>query len=419
MTASGRPLVAIVHGEGSVSPMKLSASAAALCDVVWVIDSSEPNGTSAIRLLRKLGTAVDVAGMSEDEVAEALRPLQPDGIAAYADQQLAAASALASRLGLPFHDGVVAQRLLDKSTQRRALRDGGLPVPRSGVVPRSPTAHDLETLAAGVDFPVVLKPRHGAASRDTVLVRDATQLAALLAQPLSTGAEPSMVIEEYMVGSSLPPSPHFADYLSVESVVTSGRISHVAVTGRLAQAEPFRETGLVIPSDFDPTVVKEVLGVATQAITALGIQTGCLHTEIKMTDAGPRVIEVNGRLGGFVPEVLAQAVPGVDLFEISQRVALGHEIIFPDVVTGDRVGYVIVEQPPQWAHHVSSVEGLDRLSAYPGVSDVVLSRQPGDEVDWRKGSHEYVYSVIGSAPDHAGVVALQRFIDAEVKVTYS
>lgn len=228
-----------------------------------------------------------------------------------------------------------------------------------------------------------------------------------------------MVIEEYMIGSSPPPSTHFADYVSVESVVVSGRIGHVAVTGRLPQAEPFRETGLIIPSDFDPTVVKEVLGVATQAITALGIRTGCLHTEIKITDEGPRVIEVNGRLGGFVPEVLAQAVPGVDLYEISQRVALGDDVAFPDLVTGDRVGYVIVEQPPLWAHHVLSVEGLARLSAYPGVSDVFLSRQPGDEVDWRKGSHEYVYSVIGSAPDHGGVVALQRFIDAEVKVTYS
>ena len=419
MTSSRHPLLAIVHGEGSVSPMKLSASAAALCDIVWVLDSSEPDGASAIRLLRKMGTAVDVAGMSEDEAADALRPLQPDGIAAYADRQLAAASGLATRLGLPFHDGVVTERLLDKSTQRRALCDGGLPVPRSAVVPPSPTRIDLDALAASVDFPVVLKPRHGAASRDTVLVRDASQLAELLTQPPSTGSEPSMVIEEYMVGASPPPSPHFADYVSVESVVVSGRIGHVAVTGRLSQAEPFRETGLVIPSDFDPRVVTEVLGVATQAITALGIRTGCLHTEIKMTDVGPRVIEVNGRLGGFVPEVLAQAAPGVDLFEISQRVALGEDMTFPDVVTGDRVGYVIAEQPPQWAHHVASVEGMVGLRAYPGVSDVFLSRQPGDEVDWRKGSHEYVYSVIGSAPDHAGVVALQRFIEAEVKVTYS
>ncbi|MGD0379007.1 MAG: hypothetical protein ABSC30_03380 [Acidimicrobiales bacterium] len=419
MTASTRPLVAIVHGEGSVSPMKLSASAAGLCDVVWVIDSSEPDGTSAIRLLRKLGTVVDVAGMSEDEVAEALRPLHPDGVAAYADKQLAAASGLASRLGLPFHDGVVTERLLDKSTQRLALRDGGLPVPRSAVVPPSPTPRDLDALAASVDFPVVLKPRHGAASRDTVLVGDAGQLAAVLSRPSSTGPEPSMVIEEYMVGASPPPSSHFADYVSVESVVAGGTISHVAVTGRLPQAEPFRETGLVIPSDFDPSTVKEILGVATEAIMALGIRTGCLHTEIKMTDVGPRVIEVNGRLGGFVPEVLAQAVPGFDLFEISQRVALGEEVTYPDLVTGERVGYVIVEQPPQWAHHVSAVEGLVGLSAYPGVSSVVLSRQPGDEVDWRRGSHEYVYSVIGSAPDHAGVVALQRFIDAEVEVTYS
>ena len=75
-----------------------------------------------VRLLRKLGTTIDVAGMSDDEAADALRPLGPDGIVAYADAHIATASALAGRLGLDYHDGAVAERLLDKLTQRRASR---------------------------------------------------------------------------------------------------------------------------------------------------------------------------------------------------------------------------------------------------------------------------------------------------------
>jgi hypothetical protein len=80
---------------------------------------------------------------------------------------------------------------------------------------------------------------------------------------------------------------------------------------------------------------------------------------------------------------------------------------------------VIVEQPPLSARRVEAVAGLDRLAEYPGVSSVFLSRQPGDAVDWRKGSHEYVWSVLGNAPDHEGVLALQQFIDKEVNVTYA
>ena len=221
-----------------------------------------------------------------------------------------------------------------------------------------------------------------------------------------------------MAGAVPPPSAHFADYLSVESVVAKGTIHHLAVTGRMHQVEPFRETGLIIPSDFPPAMIEEALDLATRAVDALGVQTGCFHTEIKATTAGLRVLEVNGRIGGFVAEVLALASPGVDLFEISQRIALGDPVAFAGLAPTPGVGYVLVEQPPMWAHRVVAVDGLDRLAAFDGVSSVFLSRQPGDPVDWRKGSHEYVWSVLGAASDHDGVLAMQQFVEEAVTVTY-
>ena len=418
MTVSDRPLLAVVHGEGSVSPMKLKEAAAAVCDLLWVVDSSELGDPLLVRLLRKLGTTVDIAVLSEADAAEALRPLHPDGIVAYADAHMPTASALAERLELDYPGRVVTERLTDKVAQRQALREAGLPVPRSAVVPPSPTPAQIEGLAAGITFPVVLKPRHGAASRDTVLVPDAISLAQRLAAAPSAGSD-TMVIEEYMVGATPPPSSNFADYVSVESVVVAGTISHMAVTGRTPPDQPFRETGLVIPSDFDASTVKAILEVATAAIAAVGIRIGFLHTEIKVTTDGPRVIEVNGRLGGFVPQVFALATAGVNLFEMSQQVALGAPMDFAELVPTPKVGYVICEQPLQSASRVVGVEGLDRLAEYPGVDAVTLSRQPGDEVDWRKGSHEYVYSVLGAVDDYDGVLAVQHFIDEEVTVPYA
>jgi len=408
-----------VFGKGSSSALKLSEAARDVCDLVWVVDSDELDDAVMLRLLGKLGATLDTAGLSDDAAAAALRRMRPDGIVAYADAQIATASALAGRLGLDYHDGAVAARLLDKSTQRQALRAGGLPVPRCVEVPPAPTPDEVRALAASFEFPVVLKPRHGAASRDTVLVSDASELGEVLARPSTGGGDAAMVVEEYMVGATPPPSANFADYLSVESVVVSGTIQHVAVTGRVPQVEPFREVGLVIPTDFEPDVVDEVLALASQALVALGVRTGCFHTEIKATTDGLRVIEVNGRLGGFVPETLALAAPGVNLYEISQRVALGEQLDVTGVVPGDRVGYVVVAQPPLSAQRVAAVDGLDRLAEYPGVSDVFLSRQPGDAVDWRKGSHEYVFSVLGAAPDYDGVLALQKFIETEVSITYA
>ncbi len=401
-------------------PMVLAESAdAAGCDLVWVIDSSKVTSDWLMRLLRKLGTTIDIAGLSDDEAAEALRPTHPDGIITYADPLIPTASALATRLGLDFHDETTSARLTDKFAQRQALRDAGVPGPRFAVVPANPTDEDIDALAAAVDFPVVLKPRHGAAGRDTVPAADADELRQRIGE-LATPPGipyPSMIVEEYLVGASPPPSSRFADYVSVESVVCAGKISHVAVTGRFPLAEPFRESGFVIPSDLGPTDTKDVLDAASEAIAALGVTIGFLHTEIKLTADGPRIIEVNGRLGGSVPAMMTHAT-GVDVMELSKRVALGEHVVFDDLIPTSRVGYLFYVQAPKSARRVVAVEGLTELSEYPGVDSVFLSRQPGDEVDWRKGSHQYVFSVTGAADDHEAVLATKRFIDEEVTMTF-
>ena len=131
--------------------------------------------------------------------------------------------------------------------------------------------------------------------------------------------------------------------------------------------------------------------------------TESLHIEIKLTPDGPRVIEVNGRLGGGIPEMVALAAD-IDLFEVSLRVALGEHLVFDDLVRTDRVAYILSPQPPQWARQVVSVEGLDQLGEYPGVETITLNRQPGDDIDWRQGNFEFVFSVLGAAPDPQGVL---------------
>ena len=417
MTGADRPTLAIVYGEGSASAMALSAAAASVCEIAWVIDSTASRDASMLRLLRKLGATVDLAGLSEEESAAAVNALHPAGIVAYADAQIGTAAALAELLGLDYYDRRVAERLLDKVTQRKALSDGGLPVPRCVVVPEHPSPGDIGALAAAVTFPVILKPRHGAASRDTHLAADAAHLQVLVAQLPDGAGDADMVVEEFMPDPSEHPSSWFGDYVSVESVVAAGHVSHLAVTGRLPGAKPFRETGLVIPSDYAPSLLSSILDVASDAIEALEIRTGCLHTEIKVTDAGLRVIEVNGRIGGFVAPVLALA-SGIDFFELSQRVALGETVAFADLLPTPQVGYVTVGQPPIGARRVVSVAGLDKIAAYPGVDSVSLNRQPGAEVDWRLGSHEYIYAVLGRAPDHDAVRAMQDFVDEAVKVVY-
>ena len=60
-----------------------------------------------------------------------------------------------------------------------------------------------------------------------------------------------MVLEGYLADDPARSGDPYAAYVSVESVVAAGVISHLALTGRFPLAENFRETGFFIPAALD------------------------------------------------------------------------------------------------------------------------------------------------------------------------
>jgi biotin carboxylase len=397
--------------------MAIREAAEGVCELIWVVDTSDPEIGSMARLLGRLGELVDISGMSLEDAAAAVAATRPDGILALADSLLVWTAEVAAILELPFMSAEVAGRLTDKYAQRAALRDAGLPVPGYWQVPESDDEQAWEVLAQEASFPAVLKPRRGEGSRDTVRVDSLQELRdAVAAGPDPTGSAPAaLVLEEYLRDRPEAAGGDFADYVSVESVVSAGRISHLAITGRFPPAEPFRETGFFIPAAFDEAQCAAIVDVASAAVAAIGITVGALHTEVKLTPEGPRVIELNGRIGGGVPEMLADAT-GVQLLPIALRVALGEAIVFERMPACTQVGYLLYVQAPLAMTTIREVVGLDRLRTLPGVDEVILNRGPGQSVDWRAGNHGHVFSVRGAVPDHEILRSLERCATVEVEI---
>jgi biotin carboxylase len=410
-TAAGRPRrLAFVYHPRSFGTLQVAEAARGLCELTWVVDTALDETAQMVPLLRRLGPVVDVTGLSGEEAAAAVAARRPDGILALKDSLMRRTAELAALLGLPFHDIEVARRFTDKHAQRRALRDAGVAVPGFWEVPDPADEPGWERLAAQAAFPAVLKPRHNSeGSRDTVRVASLEDVRAL------AGAEP-LLLEEYLADRDAGVRAPFADYVSVESVVSDGVISHLGITGRFPPAPPFRESGFFTDAALSDVDRRGALQAASAAVAGLGVRIGCLHTEIKFTPGGPRVIELNGRIGGGVPEMLLDAGSGVDLVPLAMRVALGESVAIAAPPALERVAFLFYVHAPDTMRRVSEVEGLRELSADPGVHEIVLNRGPGQSVDWREGNHGHVFSVRGAVADHDALAAMHRRVLSEVRI---
>jgi biotin carboxylase len=391
-----------MHHERSHFPIDLVEELGNAVELVWVLGGDLAADTSLPRLLRKLGEVVDVSGLDVEQAAAAIARHHPDGIVSFVDDHLVMAAHLAQQLGLAFHSPEVAGMLVDKARQRVVLDAAGIAGPRSWPARASCPPEEREALLRAVVYPAVLKPVEGSGSRGIRLVEDAAGLASALDEGESANG---YLVEEYLEDDPQC-EPWLASYLSVESVIDGRQTQHVALTGRFPLAEPFRETGNVIPAVLDPHLRPPLLEMVDAAVEALGITSAVIHTEIKLTPDGPRLIEVNGRLGGRPPYVL-RSVSDINLFEVACRVAAREHVELAEIPPCRGVGYWLMLQPPRRARTIGSISGVDAVARLAGVDSVHLKKHAGDRVDWRDGTASEVASIRGRATDH---VALRRLV---------
>jgi len=301
---------------------------------------------------------------------------------------------LAAVLDLPFHSPGTAAVLTDKCLQRRCLNSAGVSPTMQALVP---TGAEFETAMRDVGLPAVVKPRIGQSSADTFRCDGRDEYAAAV-RLLRAGATPpaGWVVEEQLPAGRHPVVSWLGDYCSVESAVVDDHIWHFAVTDKLPLTPPFRESGDVVPTQLPPDVRGRVEALADAAIRAVGIRRGLVHTEVKLTPEGPRLIEVNGRLGGEIGRLLRRAT-GFDPVHAALELALGHPLN-PRTLEYDRAAFDYSVMPPTRPVTVRALVPPSRFRGVPGVWAVERPARPGQTLEWRRGSGEVVFTVWADAP---------------------
>jgi carnosine synthase len=123
-----------------------------------------------------------------------------------------------------------------------------------------------------------------------------------------------LLLEEYLDGVEF----------DVDLVLEDGGCVFSSVSQNWPTAEPsFQETGLHCPPDHRRGTVRNLVAFCVKAARAFGFHTGVVHIEAKSTSKGPRIVEINSRMGGGSIHLIVEAVWGVDLIEAQLRSSLG------------------------------------------------------------------------------------------------
>ncbi|MEU3619990.1 ATP-grasp domain-containing protein [Streptomyces sp. NPDC006872] len=321
--------------------------------------------------------------------------LRFDGVITSCDYYLPTVARIAGRLGLPGPTPEAVGDACRKDSTRRVLADAGVPGPRFAV---HEEWADLARAAREIGYPLVVKPVDLCAGMHVRRVDDEEQLAAavrvlagLTVNARGQRREPAVLLEELLDGPEV----------SVETVSHAGAVQVVGVTDKsIGGAPAFIETGHMFPAALSAADAEAAEQTALAALKALALTEGVVaHTEIKLTSAGPRVVEVNPRPAGNRITELVRQVTGIDLAAAFVEVSLGRE---PDLRRSDTglrsaaIGFLV----PTTSGTLESLDGGE-LRDVPGVLEVQLAA-PGKQVEAAGSNNEYLGHVMAGDAEGLG-----------------
>jgi carnosine synthase len=180
-----------------------------------------------------------------------------------------------------------------------------------------------------------------------------------------------LLVEEYLDGVEF----------DVDLVMHRGDCVFSSVSQNWPTAEPsFQEAGLHCPPDHDRKAVGRVVDLCVSTAQAFGLHRGVLHIEAKSTSRGPRIVEVNARMGGGRVSEYVRQVWNVDLIEAHLRESLD----LPPALTPSRKPQCTVVNGLLYAPASGRLAavGVDQSPPRGGATVAVdLEAEVGDAVD--------------------------------------
>ena len=316
-----------------------------LADEVYVVHYDDVEGIMALAAkLHAEAPLSAIVGMKDESSAIACRAARGLGVPGLEEEAVSTASA--------------------KFRLRELLNRQGISSTRFQLVeePRD----DFSGLVAHIGFPMICKPCDGFGSVLISKCNDENELREYVGgYPFKS----ALLVEEFFEG------PEY----SVECFTKDSTHHLIAITEKLTTGAPhFVELGHIIPALLSDSDRAEIGKLVTDTLDLLKLQVGPTHTEVKLTSAGPRIIESHVRPGGDGIEQLVFETHGFALTFETLKALTGLPMKMPSSQPRVHATAQFFAYPPG---AIKALQGVEAASRKRGVVAFDFAYKVGDRLD--------------------------------------
>jgi formate-dependent phosphoribosylglycinamide formyltransferase (GAR transformylase) len=335
------------------------------------------------------------------------------GVVAADDDGVILAAMASSALGLPHNPVEAVAAARNKYRMRQILSETGIPCPRFW---RFPIDDDPVAMARRVEYPCVIKPLSLSASRGVIRVDDPGQFAAAYHRLVAILQRPDVAIsprrsaQEILVERFIPGSE-----VALEGLLTHGQLRVLALFDKPDPLDGpfFEETIYVTPSRLSAAVQDQIASCTAEVTSALGLQHGPVHAELRVNEHGPWPLEIAPRsIGGLCSRTLRFG-DELSLEELLLRHALGLET---EIFERERPAAGVMMIPIPKAGIIRQVTGQENAKQVGGIEDIRITIPLGQEVVPLPEGSRYLGFIFARDSTPAGVELALR--EAHRRLTF-
>lgn len=348
---------------------------------------------------------IEISTIDIPEVIKVAKQYKIDGIMTLAsDMPMRTVAAVAQELNIIGVSVDTALKATDKTLMRECFDKDGVPIPKFYRVTEYEEYNDIVRKFSNK---FIVKPADNSGSRGIYLVKNIknkNDIDYAFEYSKKYSRNGKLLVEEYMEGPEV----------SVEALSYKGVDHIIAITDKLTTGSPrFVEMGHSQPTKIDIDMQTKIKEVTMMAIKAVGIENGPSHTEIIVTNEGPKVVEIGARLGG--DNITTNLVPlstGLNMVRASIDIALGNKPkLDVEFNKGSAIRYFNIKPGI-----IKSIENLEAAKKISGVKQITLTKGIGDSVSDIYCSNDRIGYVIAQDDTLNGAIEICNSVKNTIKI---